>query len=92
MTLAHHCADSGLVGALALLAPQLEAAGLPPRALKDGLGRSVLEVGSASKARASIEWAVRYGCFLVRYRIEFGKVTRRAHAAVCESCQVERSH
>ena len=48
MTLAHHCADAGLVGALGLLAPLLEAAGTPPGSLTDGLGRSVLEVASAS--------------------------------------------
>eukprot|EP01050_Picozoa_sp_SAG11_P030551 SAG11_NODE_9093_length_944_cov_1.423669_1_plen_314_part_11 len=78
MTLAHHCADSGLVGVLERLAPLLEAAGLPPAALKDGLGRSVLEVGLASKSAASIQWSMRYGTYLLRYRIEPGPAIHRS--------------
>ena len=46
MTLAHHCADSGLVGALELLTPQLETAGIALETLVDGLGRSVLDVSA----------------------------------------------
>ena len=73
MTLAHHCADSGLVAALELLAPQLEAAGIAPGALVDGLGRSVLDVGLASKAKPAIDWAAGYGAYAGQYRLEPGQ-------------------
>jgi hypothetical protein len=60
------------VGALALLAPRLEAAGTPLAQLADGLGRSVLGVGASSKSPASIAWAAAYGTYLGRYRLEPG--------------------
>ena len=60
------------VGALARLAPRLEAAGTPLAQLADGLGRSVLGVGASSKSPASIAWAAAYGTYLGRYRLEPG--------------------
>jgi serine/threonine protein kinase len=73
MTLAHHCATSGLVTVLDAIGSRLDTLGHGFVDLTDHIGRTVLDVAAGSNSEAAQHWAVTYGTYADRFRLDPGR-------------------